>query len=308
MTLVLTRPQNAVSAVKLGYPVVTSVAEIPNGQRVIRWGNSGETDHRSWPLVLNKRQPLELAINKLAALQSLARVVKTPEIATRRVESGTWILRPENHAEGSDFSTIDGPCNIAEGYHATRLIHPSREYRVWFVRENMLVAKRVPRTSEGQSEDDICRSKWGYKILDEVFPKLAAEVVKARQAIPLDFGAMDVLWKDELCDAQSRTGSEGGKWYFLEVNSAPSLDHARVLEFFKTHLNAILRVVPASEVVQAVPPAENACNRSLARPEAIPGAQVEHSPEGWEARYKAKLMADRRAKEARIYREVFGDV
>lgn len=293
MTMVLTRPQNAPSATRLGYPVVTNADDIPSGQAVIRWGNGLEPDKRGWSLVLNKRQTLELSVNKQAALRSMERVVNTPELyqSGYQVPRGVRaVLRPDNHAEGSDFQVVEGPCFVPDGHHATRLIEGCREYRVWFVRGKYLVAKRVPRRSEGQSDSDICRSKWGYSFCDEVFPKLAEEMGKARQAIPLDFGAVDVLWKPGL-------GSEEGKWYFLEFNSAPSLDHDRVLSFFQTHLKAILRTFERQEAPEVVPPRAQ-------RPEAI----VEPPVDDWEARYKAKLMAEKKARQDRIYREVYGDL
>lgn len=298
MTVVLTRPQNAVSAVKLGYPVVMASADVPSGSAVIRWGNGTEPDKRGWPMVLNKKSVLELSTDKLEALRSMNRVVNTPTIYLDRIPHSTKaVIRPANHAEGSDFSVVTGPCFVPDGHHGTEFISPSREYRVWFVRGNYLVAKRVPRLSEGQSAEDLCRSKWGYSFVSECFPKLAEEMAKARTAIPLDFGAVDVLWKDG-------SGGQPGKYYFLEFNSAPSLDHDRVKDFFKTHLQAILRTVAQSEAPQVVPTQENAANRRIERPTAI----VEPPVDDWDARYEAKLRAERKAKEDRIYKKVYGDV
>jgi hypothetical protein len=119
-------------------------------------------------------------------------------------------------------------------------------------------------------------------------------MAKARQAIPLDFGAVDVLWKDG-------DGDVPGAYYFLEFNSAPSLDHDRVLGHFQTHLQAILRTLARPEVSAAVPTQENAANRLVA-------SSVSSQPSSWEEKYKAKLLAERKAKEAAIYKEVYGDV
>ena len=41
----------------------------------------------------------------------------------------------------------------------------------------------------------------------------------------LDIGAVDVLWEQE-----------ARKYYFLEANTACSLDHKRVLDFFKRYI------------------------------------------------------------------------
>lgn len=293
----LTRPENAVSGTRLGYPCVTDAGRIPSGATVIRWGDSQSPESRSWHAVLNKKSVLQLSVDKLAALESMSRVVKTPEIFQEgsRLPRGRFVVRPASHAEGSDFNVRDGGYVVPTGHHATRLIEPSREYRVWFVRSNYFVAKRVPRTSEGQTADDLCRSKWGYQFQPQCFPKLAEEMAKARQAIPLDFGAVDVLWKDG-------DGDVPGAYYFLEFNSAPSLDHDRVLGHFQTHLQAILRTLARPEVPTVVPTQENAANRISERIVASP------APSSWEEKYKAKLLAERKAKEAAIYKEVYGDV
>lgn len=295
-TFVLTRPENAKSAIKLGYPTVTEDSDIPSGASVIRWGNGLSPDRRGWSMVLNKSTVLQLSTNKLEALRSLSRTVKTPEIYThgQTLPRGhRYVARPANHAEGSDFQLINGGVTCPTD-HATRFIEDTREYRVWFIRDKYLVARRVPRSSEGQTASDPCRSKWGYEFCSGIFEKLKTEMDKARLAIPLDFGAVDVLWHDE-----------SSSWYFLEFNSAPSMDSERVLKHFQTHLKAIVGTQTTSEVVQAERPPSDAPNRRIERPvtpSVSPSASVT-----WEDRYKAKLLAERKAKEERIYREVYGD-
>ena len=296
MIVTLTRPENAKSAIKLGYPVFSSAYHIPNASKVIRWGNGMDSDKPGWALVLNKSATLQLSIDKLAALQALSRTVKTPDLKTEgtRTTSGSWVVRPHNHAEGSDFEVRDGAFTVPSGYHATRFIPYTREYRVWFIRDKYLVAKRVPRTSEGQSSDDQCRSKWGYSFCDVVFSKLKEEMGKARLAIPLDFGAADVLWTDDW------NGSGSGAYAFLEINSAPSLDHDRVLEHFQTHLASILGPQTAQVVPEVVPTRENAANRSLECRSNTPVATVD-----WKARYKAKLAVQVAAEKAAIEKEFY---
>lgn len=329
--VVLTRPENAVSAVRLGYPVVHDASRIPDGSVVIRWGDSQSSESRSWAAVLNKRSVLQISTDKPAALRSLSRVVSTP----RMFHSGDslprgkrYVVRPQTHSEGSDFSILEGGERVPSESHATELIENVNEYRVWFVREKYLVAKRVPRRSEGQSETDLCRSKWGYSFRDECFPKLAEEMAKARTAIPLDFGAVDVLWK-------TGDGDTPGKWYFLEFNSAPSLDHDRVLGHFQTHLSRVLESVQRAvgpsethlqpilatfqrqEVSRAVPTPENSANRQL-RSEAdsrtscsqqtrpITASVIRSESDAYADAYRAKLIAEKKAMEDRIRKEVYG--
>jgi len=209
--------------------------------------------------------------------------------------SGKWVVRPNNHAEGSDFELLDAPFTVASGKHATKFIEDTREYRVWFIRDKYLVAKRVPRSSEGQTQADPCRSKWGYAFCEGVF-----EMDKARMAIPLDFGAADVLWKDT-------EGVVPGQWYFLEFNSAPSLDHDKVLNHFQTRLQAILATLGTRDVAEPVPTRESASNRQPERPAPTPlrhgGLQATASD--WESRFKAELAAKVEARKRAIEEEFY---
>lgn len=306
-TIVLTRPENAKSAVKLGYPVCMERTGIPRGSTVIRWGNGLDPDTAGWAQVLNKASVMQISTDKPAALAALARVVATPKLYHQGdllPRGARYVGRPASHAEGSDFNLIDlrgatRGVSVTDD-HATEYIEDTNEYRVWFVRNKYLLSRRVPLAAEGQSEDDTCRSKWGYQAIAEMFPKLKEEVTKARQAIPLDFGAIDVLWKE----GDGTVAHSVGKWYFLEFNSAPSLDTDRVLSFFKRELKAILGPETPSEVVQAVPARENAANRSVARPEAIVRPVAGPS---WEQKYRAELLASKKARELEIQREVFGE-
>jgi len=297
--IVLTRPENAKSALKLGYPCVHSVGDVPAGSHVIRWGNGLDPDKRGWAMVLNKYAAMQVSTDKLGALRAMARVVKTPDI----YEAGDslpvghrYIERPASHAEGSDFVITDLRTatrgqRVGED-HATRYIEADNEYRVWFVRDKYLVARRIPLTAQGQTEEDTCRSKWGYEFVGKCFPKLAEEVAKARSAIPLDFGAIDCLWKD------------GEGWYFLEFNSAPSLDTPKVLKHFQTHLQEILATVPTPEVAQVPPPRENAYNRHLERPSV--SAVSPSKSEAYAEVFRKKLLLEKQALEERIYKEIYG--
>src|SRR6266403_2578344 len=127
MIVVLTRPENAKSAIKLGYPCFNSATEISSGHKVIRWGNGMEPDKAGWSMVLNKYQAMSLSTDKLAALQSMSRVVKTPKLYQEgdAVPYGTKVVvRPASHAEGSDFELVTAPRSyrFASGMHATEFI------------------------------------------------------------------------------------------------------------------------------------------------------------------------------------------
>lgn len=311
---VYTRPENSKSAVKLGWPVTTDFRQIPRGSTVIRWGNGNGSDPRDWPRVLNKASVMELSTNKLAALQKMKEAgVSVPEVYTsgQSLPRGhRYVARPASHAEGSDFQLVDGGQRCPTD-HATRFIEDAREYRVWFIHDKYLCAKRVPGEEEGQEADNPCRSKWLYGPYIQPFPGLKEQMAKVRLAIPLDFGAVDALWSE----------SER-KWFILEVNSAPSLDAPGVLRHFQTHLTNIVASVPSAtgrsethlqaivgapepeEIVRAEPEPVRAANRQPERPTPIRQAPATLT---WEERYEAKLRAEKAAKEKEIWNRVYGE-
>ena len=238
---VMTHPRNAVSAVRLGYPVYTSL--ISGSGHPINWGMSEYVG-----MGLNGDGKVAKTVNKFEYLVSLMdEGVSVPSVAAERsaLGSGQWVIRPYSHSEGSDFQLLDGPLTVPNGKYAARFIHDTREYRVWFCgNDRFLTAKRVPRPSVNE-EDESCRSKWGYAFRDN-FPGAIMLVKKALAVVPLDFGAFDLLWSDR-----------ERKWYILEVNSAPSLDHATVLSFMKAGIAAML---PAERAVTPTTPAPRPTN------------------------------------------------
>ncbi len=230
MTVVVCHPRNAVSAVKLGYPVQSRFPTEPGP--VINWGRGDGPSLTQG--VLNPPQVIAQTIDKPGFLRMMSgrEGINVPTVLEEgmRLPIGRWVQRPNEHAEGNGFEVIDvtrgAPYEVNEGHHATKLITPANEYRVWFYgRDQFLTAKRIPRTSEGQQATDLCRSKWGYRFTDN-YPQGIAMVKAMLEIVPINFGAVDMLW---------HTGER--KWYILEVNSAPSLDHEEVLSFFKSNFN-----------------------------------------------------------------------
>ena len=259
-TIVVCRADNAVSAVKLGYPTYQA---IPAGYRgnVINWGKS-QLSYDGSVTICNLPGSLMGTIDKRAFLKTLhANGISAPELleAGNRAPSG-WVVRPNEHAEGNEFQLTISQFEIMGGYHATKFITPANEYRVWFFgRQNFLTAKRVPIPSLGQTESDPCKSKFGYSFGRPNYEKCVELIKRALEVAKLDFGAFDMLW-----------ATDERKWYILEVNTAPSLDHSEVKNFFKTHFKTWEAAQPA--VLEARP----------VEPQRLPIPQVERvssSPE-----------------------------
>ena len=237
MNYIITNPRNAVSAVRLGLPVVT---EVPRDyDNIVNWGRSDATA----PKMLNPGTQIANTVDKYHYLTVIAQhgVSCPPTYGPGNIlPRGQYVMRPFTHEEGSDFDLVTsaGTAVVPSEFHATKFITPTREYRVWFANAKFLTARRIPRPSEDETNES-CRSKWGYQAVDN-FDGAITQVKKALAVMPLDFGAFDLLW-----------ATEERKWYILEVNSAPSLDTDRVRNFMVPNIKAMLRPEPAQIVIPA---------------------------------------------------------
>ncbi len=225
----------ATSARRIGYPCVRETRD--RNAVTVNWGVSmaerfPTQNGADRGFILNPPESVKAVVNKYAALVAMkAAGISVPELIAPggRIPSNghQYVVRYAEHSEGSDFSLVEGPVTLTSGQHATRFIPDTREYRVWFTRRldgtghSYLTSRRVPRTAEGQHASDPCRSSWGYEARDN-FPGAIELVKQAANEFRLNYGAVDMLWSDD-----------DHKWYVLEVNSAPSLDTPRVLDFIK---------------------------------------------------------------------------
>jgi hypothetical protein len=155
-------------------------------------------------------------------------VVNVPTLWEKSVPKDVLaVVRPHEHSSGFGFSVKKGPFKVQSGTYATRYLDVTKEgaeYRVWFCGNKTMLAKRHKMEC---NTDEICRSMWGYTFCDGISKELHNATLLAAKKIGLEFGAADVLFYK-------------GKWYFLELNSAASLDHRVVCEFFQTNLKLLI--------------------------------------------------------------------
>lgn len=225
------------SAVKLGFPVdkeLPGYAEDYRRDVIVRWGNSKPAESRDgatreYPHVINPRKAICLNCEKQRSVDALSRIVRTPILYGERVPTGrAAVVRPYEHIAGDGFNIVQGPYDVPYGFYATELIKTDLEVRVWFCGGHTLVAKRAKRTDQS---DHPCRSEWGYEfnyngvtgVRHRFDPELGPDTLLAAAKIGLDSGAADVL-----CRGDDR--------FFLELNSAPAIDHWRISEFYQTYL------------------------------------------------------------------------
>lgn len=227
------------SAKQLGWEATTRIPEnlssTKNNVVYVRWGNSAplydqDQNYADFAKVINPYRSIWDNCEKSNALEKMSRVVNTPTMYLSRVPANELVVvRPHHHTAGRDFCVKKGPFNVDYGYYATQFIQTDSEYRVWFCGDKTYRCKRVPMKCNTVGEHP-CRSEWGYAFAghDKVPAQLHADVLKAAKAIGLECGAADVLLKD-------------GKYYFLELNSAPSVDHSRVSNFYQENLPILIK-------------------------------------------------------------------
>ncbi len=218
---ILTIDPERESALKLGYDTFVYNEDIGEKSQdvVIRWGN-GFCPGKDFANVVNKASAIHLNVRKQEALKAMSKVVHTPTIWLKSVPKGVKaVLRPFEHSSGQHFQIVDGPHPVDHGWYATRYIQTKQEYRVWFAWDRTLCALRTSRTSTAEFP---CRSNWGYRFHRSVASPLHNQVMKAVSAIGLELGAADVLYVPKT-----------RKYYFLELNSAPTLDHDKITDFFQ---------------------------------------------------------------------------
>ena len=225
------------SAEKLGYPTYKCIDDYAykfDKDIVIRWGNSRslytKTGRRSMDFkhVINSSASIKKNCQKNDATKILARVVNVPTLWEKSVPAGILaVVRPMEHAAGDGFSVKKGPFNLTEGTYATRYIQTDAEYRVWFCGNRTILGRRV-KMQCNETEKYPCRSKWGYEFCRGISKSLHNQTLLAAKVMGLDCGAADVLFSND-------------KWYFLELNSAPSVDHRIVREFFQIGLKELLK-------------------------------------------------------------------
>lgn len=237
--LVLTIDSERESASKLGFKTSTHMGDYAHkfdNKIVIRWGNSrwlyneAGTKTSDFKNVLNSAESIRRNCEKAKATKLMSLVVNVPTLWEKKVPADVLaVVRTHEHSGGHGFSVQKGPFNVEYGTYATRYLDVTKEgaeYRVWFCGNKTMCGRRHKMMCN-PDEKYPCRSMWGYTFIDGISKELHNATLLAAKKIGLEFGAADVLFHK-------------GKWYFLELNSAASLDHRVVLEFFQTNLQLLI--------------------------------------------------------------------
>jgi hypothetical protein len=235
MIRVLTIASEEYSALKLGFETMVYAnhpVDYYDDDLVIRWGNSspirdskGRT--KDFKHVINTQKSIQLNCNKAVSLRFLSKVVSTPKLYKLRVpKENVVVVRPRFHSNGEGFDVVSGPFKLnCWKEYAVQFLQTEIEYRVWFANNHTLCARRV--TSQTPISNHPCRSDWGYKFCPTPVI-LHNKTLAAAAAIGLMTGAADVLrYKNE--------------YYFLELNSAPTIDAKKILQFFQENIGELVK-------------------------------------------------------------------
>ena len=256
--LVLTINSEFESASKLGYKTSTFPGDYAHkfdNKIVIRWGNSrwlydaAGIKQADFKNVLNPATAIRRNCEKAKATKLMSLVVNVPTLWEKSVPKDVLaVVRPHEHSSGHGFSVKKGPFNVEPGTYAARYLDVTKEgaeYRVWFCGNKTMCGRRH-KMQCNPDEKYPCRSMWGYTFVDGISKELHTSTLLAAKKLGLEFGAADVLFYK-------------GKWYFLELNSAASLDHRVVREFFQTNIKLLIEkkfskvqetLVPVVDVVK----------------------------------------------------------
>lgn len=237
MIRVLTIGSESESAKRLGLPLhiagFKQRVEAFDNHIIIRWGCSNRQPNRNevekeFANVTNPSEFIIANCHKYNSMKKMSEVVNVPKLYTGEVPAGvTAVVRKIAHAAGSDFAVKKGRVKLADDEYGSEFLSTETEVRVWFCNEATMMAKRV-RMDVNEKEQYPCRANWGYKFCyDSVPDDLHRDTLAAAKALGLEYGAADIL-------------KVGGKWYFLELNTAPSIDLLRLERFFKANIMNLL--------------------------------------------------------------------
>ena len=199
---------------------------------MIRWGNSSlfydkDGKVKEFKNVLNKGKNIRLNCEKNKSLKKISEVVRTPKIYYGTVPKNKLaVYRSIWHSSGNGFKVNKGPFKIDKEHYATQWIKTNKEFRVWYCKNNggqFLMARRVTYNKQRLKEKFKCRSKWCYSFFKKTPKKLKEQVKLSFDKLGLEFGATDILYKNE-------------KYYFLEINTSASIDSPEIENFYKENL------------------------------------------------------------------------
>lgn len=195
---------------------------------VIRWGTQEPIETNNKSIVYNKIPGLRIATDKAESRKIMAeKGVSVPGTVTMdnyQDVNYPIIARPPIHSKGYNFIVLKTPKDFIahynpEKFYYSEFIDKEREFRVHAGHGKVLalMEKIKPKNPNElawnraiNDSDPFINVRWG-EVDKQGIKCVLDEALKAIDAMGLDMGGVDVMYKD-------------GKAYVLEVNTAPTLN------------------------------------------------------------------------------------
>jgi RimK-like ATP-grasp domain len=251
------------------------------GHKVINWGNGrspnwSDMAYRRNVSILNKPPAVNIAANKLTALQALKNAgVRVPEFTTDYYEAMHWlnnmsvvVERHElrgNSGDGIRIVTLnDDEMEIALQYAPlyTKYIPKTAEFRVHVFKGEVIDYIEKKKKLEGQRDATFNKyissinCGWVFSRTNvRDIPEVRQIAIRAVAALGLDFGAVDIVFAD-------------GLPYVLECNTAPGLSGITLVKYANAFLGFMGQPNLPAHVIATIPGAEGYANAAVqpARP------------------------------------------
>lgn len=203
---------------------------------LIRWGTCRDIPYKN--IIINKGKAISLASSKGKARKVMEEAgVKTP-ILTEPI-SFPVIARPEMHMKGKDFNVLMNNEELNKfklthtNYYYSTFIDKDHEYRVFCAHGKVLHIVEKPRPIQNSycwnMEEE---NPWQVVPRSEIEYEVPYQSLLAVEAIGLDFGAVDVITKNN---------ADGSEVYVLEINTAPQLSAEYTLEKWSKYFQWVER-------------------------------------------------------------------
>jgi|CXWL01.1.fsa_nt_gi glutathione synthase/RimK-type ligase-like ATP-grasp enzyme len=221
----------------LGVPLIdkdVNLTRYDNKTIIFNWGMGSSNDILSKCRVFNRYSNVAACVNKIETFRalSLAGVSHVP-FTTDYAIARDWqhfgypvcVRALAEGADGAGLTIVRS--NLEPIPHAplyTKFIKAKAEYRVNVCNDTtMAVQLKVPLRSDQSTEIRTTAGGWGFRLLDENEIPIGLRPVAraATKALGLDYAGVDMIH------------GEDGKFYVLELNSAPHLTPAVATRFAK---------------------------------------------------------------------------
>lgn len=214
------------------------------GHKIVNWGMGkvpswSDVANRRNVTILNKPNAVNIASNKLSALQALKTAgIRIPEFTTDYYEAMRWlnahkvvVERHElrgNSGDGIRIVTLDDPemqSRLERAPLYTKFIPKTAEFRVHvfqgrvidYIEKKKVLAERRPANFNKYISSITCG--WVFSRTDiRDIPEVRDIAIKSVAALGLDFGAVDIVYAD-------------GYPYVLEINTAPGLSGETLVKY-----------------------------------------------------------------------------